>query len=965
MPLVNDIVTRFYLDGDWRDVSDQVRADPGIDYSRGRQGEDDVTPPQKCSFDLDSRDGTWSDRNPLGTYYGHLRRNTPMEVSLRVVKDTATATASNGWGSTDTATGDNAGAWQVEPWAVTGAAANYAKAAGVATHAVDTAGSVRISYLSAFRGRDVDVSFTAKLSVTNVTGGAIAQGIAIGNVLLRGQGAASSYYMLRLVVQTDETLTVDWWTQAGVIFIDTSVPVPGITHVNTNVYRIRAQAEGRTVRAKVWLDGTSEPYEWLHTYTDCQLDPNSVNLRDAQGWVGIRSSMLVGNTNTNITVSYDDFEIRVPVFAGEISEWPQERDVTGGNKVVGITAQGVKRRFAQGKSLAKSALYNFTINANGNNQTDPFVYWPLEGGEMTGLDTLDVMGTTSRLAFNQPNTGSSIGKIKWGGDTSRPGSLRSPTITGGGSLNATLEPPSDSRNWAVQWQQRMSFREGSTATFQTVALPGGGHITVIPNQPAGSSTLSIGLQAPGIVNNAMMTYTFDSEEAVDEWHTFAVSAETLVGFPGDTSFFLYVDGVFADSHTQAGLSTAALVYLGFASLPDSTGNIAIGHITVYTGSEIDMGAWDNLGVNAAALGHPGESATQRVDRLSDEYGFEYDWIADEFPFLDENGKPMGAQRVETLLFLLDACERINGGILYEQKSTLGIHFRELTSMLSRSPWATLDMGTSKHLSPPLKATSDDRGIVNSVTAQRSEGGEFTVTQTEGPLGASPAFDGGIGEYPKTIPFNAELEIDLPDLASWAVANGTIDQERYPGVKVELHRPSILDTSGLLSKLRDLDVGELIRLDGLESNYVYDDPDTLVLGVKGHLDKLTHTLTLNTVPGEVYRALIIGSTAGASSEFSRADSDTTFVDEDLDATETAVTIEVPIGSAFWVDSTNYSAHFPFNVVVGGELMTVTACTVPSGQNQTMTVTRNVNSLPGGKTHSAGAKISLAKPNYYGL
>lgn len=960
MPLVNDIVTRFYLNGDWRDVSDQVRADPGIHYSRGRQGEDDVTPPQTCSFDLDSRDGTWSDRNPLGTYYGHLRRNTPMEVSLRVVKDTATATVSNGWGSTDTATGDNVGAWQVEPWTVTGTASNYAKAGGVATHAVDAAGSVRISYLSAFRGRDVDVSFTAELSVTNVTGGSLTQGIAIGNVLLRGQGAASTYYMLRLVVQTDETLTVDWWSQAGVSLTAGAESVAGITHVDTNTYRIRAQAEGRALRAKVWLDGTSEPYAWTTDTVDETETAATDTMRDAQGWVGIRSSMLTGNTNTNITVSYGNFEIRIPTWAGEISEWPQERDVTGGNKVVSIVAGGIKRRLTQGKSLARSALYQFTTNVGTSSQKDPFVYWPLEGGEQTGLDNVDAMGTTSRLSFNQPNTGSSVGKIKWGADTSRPGSHRSPTITGGGSLNAVLEPATDETAWAVQWQQRMNLREGTTSTFQTVPRPGTGQITVSPNQVAGSSSIAVGLQATGVSNSNMLSYTFASEDEVDNWHTFAVSAEQS---GADTVFFLYVDGAVEDSHTQAGMTLGGLVYVGFASFPDSTGDMAIGHVTIYSG---DLAAWDFSSVDLAARGFPGDTGVRRAWDLSDKYSLQFDWLADnDNIFFNLDGKPMGAQRVTSLSSLFDDCERIDGGILYETRSYVGIQFRTLVSMLARTPYLTLDMGTSKHLSPPLRATSDDLGIVNSATAQRADGGEFTVTETDGPLGASPAVDGGIGEYPKSITFNAELETDLPDLASWAVAKGTVDQERYPSVKVELHRPSILDTSGLLSKLRELDVGELITLDGLESNYVYDDPDTIVLGVKGHLTKLTHTLTLNTTPGEVYRTLVIGSTAGASSEFSRLDSDTTFVDEDLDASETAVTIEVPAGSAFWVDSTNYSAHFPFNVVVGGELMTVTACTVPSGQNQTMTVTRNVNGLPGGKTHSAGAKLSLAKPNYYGL
>lgn len=955
--LVNDIVTRFYLNGDWRDVSTSVRASRGITYVRGRQGEDDTTPPQRCSFDLDNRDGTWSDSNPKGTYYEYLRRNTPMEMALRVVRDTATTTASNGWGSTDTATGNAAGSWQVEPWTVSGTASNYSKAGGKAVHAVDVAGSSRASYLAAFRARDIDVRFSFTLSVTNVTG---TGNINVGNLMLRGQDALTAWYMLRLAVLPDETLTIDWWVgQTGVTMTAGADTVTGITHVNTNVYRVRAQAEGRTLRAKVWLDGTAEPYEWTKTATDETDIAATDTLRDAQGWVGIRSSISTGNTNTNITVSYDDFEILTPVFAGEISEWPQERDVTGGEKIVSVVAQGLKRRLVQGQSLARSALYDFTLSTGVANQLLPYVYWPLEGGEMTGLDTVDIMGTTSRLTFNQPNSGSSIGKIKWGADTSRPGSRRSPTITGGGSLNAVIEPATDDVGWAVQWQQRMNFREGCTATFQTVSLPGGGEITIIPNLAPGSTTLQLGLQYPGFSAN-VLSHTFDTEADVDEWHTFAVTAEQD---GSDVLLFLVVDEEFSSpGYTAAGLTLRGLTYVGFASLPDSTGDIAIGHISIFSGNLSAMPYF----ANEAANGYPGQAPILRAWSLADIYGLPYGWFSEDFLFLDgTDGKPMGAQRVTALNSLFDDCERIDGGLLYEPKATVGLMFRDLTSMLSRTPWLTLDMGSLKHLSPPLLATSDDRGIVNAATAQRADGGEFTVTRTDGPMAAVPAVDGGIGEYPKSLTFNAELETDLPDLASWMVAKGTVNQKRYPGVRVELHRPDVYGTAGLLSKLRDLDVGELITLASLQTNYVYDDPDTLILGLRGQLDKLQHTLTLNTVPGEVYRTLIIGSTAAASSEFSRLDSDTTFVDEDLDATETGVTIEVPVGSAFWVDSTSYAAHFPFDVIVGGEQMTVTACTVPAGQNQTMTVTRNVNGLPGGKTHSAGAKLSLYRPNYYGL
>lgn len=161
-PLANDIVTRLYLNGDWRDISGHVRAEAGVAYQRGRRGEDDTTPPQECSLTLDNGigkgNGDYTENNPLGQWYGHLGRFTPATVALRHVRDTATTSAINSWGSTDA---HSKGAWNVESWTnAGGSASDYNKSAGKATHLVNAGGAIRLSYLANYQARDVGVSLT-------------------------------------------------------------------------------------------------------------------------------------------------------------------------------------------------------------------------------------------------------------------------------------------------------------------------------------------------------------------------------------------------------------------------------------------------------------------------------------------------------------------------------------------------------------------------------------------------------------------------------------------------------------------------------------------------------------------------------------------------------------------------------------------------------------------------------------
>lgn len=67
--------------------------------------------------------------------------------------------------------------------------------------------------------------------------------------------------------------------------------------------------------------------------------------------------------------------------------------------------------------------------------------------------------------------------------------------------------------------------------------------------------------------------------------------------------------------------------------------------------------------------------------------------------------------------------------------------------------------------------------------------------------------------------------------------------------------------------------------------------------------------------------------------------------------------VTTGVAVWVDSAGFADQFPFDIKLGGEVMTVTAIS-GTASPQTFTVTRAVNGVV--KSHTAGTELSLAQP-----
>lgn len=900
--LVNDIVTELYL-GSWVDVSDDVLQDAGIRIDRGRAAsrpDADAVTPQTCNLTLKDPDGAYSVRNPLGTYYGVIGRNTPIRVSLRLAQDTFARTVADGWGTADTG----------EAWSAIGTASDVDVSSGTGTHSVPSTGAFRATYLSAVSQRDVDVYATVQLPFSNVTGGDLEP----INLLLRGI-STSDYYMVRVVITSGEVITVKLTTASGTDYSGT-VTVP-LTYTGQQL-AVRTQIEGQQWRAKVWAVSTGEPYDW----------DVSARVTDAprSGWVGVRSGVASGNTNTKpIVFSYSAFEVRSPRYAGEVSEWPPQRDVTGQDRRVPITAAGMLRRLGQGD--ASQVPLRSVLRRSIPSLDNLVAYWPCEDGRdanslasaIVGGAPMSISGTYSLATYEEfaasapiPTVGSAI----WQG--------RVPGYSGTGAIQ-------------LRWLMAVPaagladgaglIRLHTTGSIGRVDLTygTGGVLRIRAHNTSGTVVLdsSGGFGVDGKLIRVSVELSQDGSDVDWLLSTLEVGAGS---------------GVFI-SGTITGQSVSAAVEVDVSLLSDLQ-NTAFGHITVESAISSLFDLVEQLDAYA------GETATDRLTRLCSEED-----VAFAFTGTPDSSALMGPQRPDGLISLLIECAVVDQGQLGESRGTASLLYRTRASLYDQAPAVTLDVAGGDVV-PPLQPTDDDRMTRNDVTVTRADGSSARAVLESGRMSVLDPADGGVGRYDVDIDANVANDGQAQYLADWLMAVGTVDEQRWPTVPIELARLS--DDATMLAQLVDLDVGDLVEMENLESFRLYDDALLLPVGYSEELNRFTHRLTLNCVPAVPYRVV-----EWDDSTYGRYDSSSTTLGAGVTSSATSLSLATT-GNELW---TTNAAHFPLDISIGGEVIRLSAIS-GSSSPQTATVSfRAVNGVT--KAHSAGAEVHLAEPNRWAL
>ncbi|MEU5596812.1 hypothetical protein [Streptomyces sp. NPDC020298] len=610
---------------------------------------------------------------------------------------------------------------------------------------------------------------------------------------------------------------------------------------------------------------------------------------------------------------------------GEVSQWAANWDTSGNDVWTDVSASGILRRLAQAPTPERSVIYNAV--------TDPLpssvvAYWPME--DTTGATRLaSALTTGSAMTWTGTPTLASYS----GFSASDP----LPDITSA-ALSGSVPKYDDPTATQVRFlayipAAGLSLGKVLVAIDQLDYAAGSSQFWEVFYDTATTSFTIRTCASDGTVLGAEMQHSLDVRGrllyvSVELQESGANITRTLRLTDVNTSrTYTVSDTVFVTQLTRVTkvqfgpASRAVSGAAGTAFLP----GVAVGHVTV----ENQITAIDALG---GRLNPVGESAGRRIQRLCGEQGVAVDWIGD----LDDT-VAMGAQGKSNLLTLVQECALADGGLLYENPAVLGLGYRTRASLYNQDPALTLNYAGAQLAQVPVPV-EDDRYIANKVTVTVG-GNSATYEETDGKLSTAlpPA---GVGVYGQEVTLNLSSTdtATLQDQAAWRVHLGTVDEARFPQIAVNLAHPSI--TPDMRRAILAMRIGDRIQITNPPAWLPPDTIDQLVLGTSETITRFEHKLTFNCQPASPY-------TIGAlDSDTIRLDTDGSQLYADAGAADTTLKVGPSPGqSGLWTTDPD---EMPFNISVGGEVMTVEGITGGVADSFDRTVTSGWGSANTGET-----------------
>jgi hypothetical protein len=912
-----DLTAELYVNGAWTDITTSVftRDGGGVAIERGRRDEGSRADPGKAGFSLKNTNGTFSPRNPTGPYYGQIGRNTAVRFSvagpstyLALPGDTlskahAPDAASLGiTGDIDIRIDVELDNWRRR----CDLAAKYQTSGDQRSWALylHGAGDGVLTFTWATAGTlasTIDVSSTVPVPAPATGRQAVRVTLDVNN----GSGGRTVTFYTAATIAGPWVQLGDPVTAAGVTSIFDSVA--GIElgdAVNLAAEPVKGKLYAFELRSGIGGTVVANPNFTIQT-------PGAVSFADTA-------------SPANTWTIEGDAEItdRLIRFTGEVSAWPPRWDVTGRDVWVSAEAAGIQRRLGQGSPVEGSVMYRgMTFDAE-----QVVAYWPME----------DAVGAKS-LASASPGVGplQIVGTPELASHGGFIASAPLPVLAGA-QLTGAAPSYTATTQTQVRWLMNVPVAgdadNQSVVTFYTTGslrrwechYGVGGTLGLRAFDAGGTQVFDTGDFAFAVNGKQLLVSVELTQDGADVDYTLGTLEV------GQSS------GLFAGG-TAAG-QTVGRVGVIIVSPNGGLADTAIGHLSVQTviTSFFDLADQMNAWI--------GESAGRRIVRLCAEEGIECLARGD----IDDT-EPMGAQQPGALLDLLGEAAETDGGLLYEPREVLGLAYRTRASLYNQAPAAELDYAAG-HLVPPLEPTDDDQNVRNDITVSRVEGSSARAVQEAGVLSvqAPPA---GVGRYDEQVTINPRYDALLPDQAAWRLHLGTVDEARYPVISLNLAKLSAEAEAALVADLVAADVGDLLTIENMPTAWLPPGVlSQLALGFGEFIAQFDWDVSVNCTPAAPYEV-------AAFDVQGRYGPHDTVTAEALDTTETGVDITTPTGPLWSTTATGY------DVLIGGERMTVTAVSAPSGTNQTLTVTRSVNGVV--KSHASGAAVELAEPATYAL
>ncbi|MGW3346803.1 hypothetical protein ACWDA3_26120 [Nonomuraea rubra] len=896
------LLVELYIDGSWTDVTDRSYVRNEVTVSRGRSDEGTSTDPGKCTATLNNRGGRFSPRNPSGPYYGQIGRNTPIRVSVQTGDAYLYL---DGQTSDQMTTPDASGLDIVGDIDVRVDAEPYDwRTAVELCGKYETTGNQRSwSFWVTQFGR-IGCSWSPDGTFASVLNGQSTESVpAIGRLAVRFTLDVNNGSGGNTVTFYTAPTINGPWTQLG----DPSVLV-GTTSIHSGSAPLEvgdvADLADPPITGRIYAvevrNGINGTTVANPTLSAVTIGASSFTDAAGNTWT------LVGNSEVT------DRRVR---FCGEVSAWPPRWDVSEEDVYTPIEAAGVMRRLTQGAKSIGSALYRGRLRSS----VGLVAYWPMEDPDgSTALapalnhPAMTIIGSPELAAFDEFAASSPIPTLN--GAELR-GRLPAYTVTGQTQVRCLLAVPAG----GGENNEVLIALYGSGSIRRWEVLYGNtGALTLRAYNSAGTEVLS----SPGAfaVNGELLMLSIElSQDGADVDYN-VVTLEPGAGSGSSLSGTL-------SSNTVGPLDTVVISPSG------GIADTAIGHVSVQTSITSIFDLADELDA------WTGEAAGERIKRLCDEEGVVFQLVDG----LDDTAA-MGPQLPATLMELLQEAAEADGGILYELRERLGLGYTPRVNLYNQAATAALDYDEG-HISPPLEPVEDDEGVRNDITLTRKGGSSARAVLEEGPLSVQspPA---GIGRYDGQDSISIENDLQLPDQAWWRLHLATVDEERYPRITVDLAaNPSLADD------VMALDSGHRLTIDNPPAWLPPATISQLVAGYSEQFHPYGWSIAYNCVP---YSPYMVATYDDSTARYGPVD---TVLDDGIDSTTTSVDIDTPTGP-LWD-----TAESGYDVLIGGERMTVSAVGSATGTVQTLTVIRSVNGVT--KSHSAGAAVVLADPAIYAL
>ncbi len=284
---------------------------------------------------------------------------------------------------------------------------------------------------------------------------------------------------------------------------------------------------------------------------------------------------------------------------------------------------------------------------------------------------------------------------------------------------------------------------------------------------------------------------------------------------------------------SCGAPNLAAINSGVIKIPAGVA-VAAGHVVLGTSST----ALFHSSFDSGLAGYAGESIETRFARLAAAYGVTINVTSGTAHPVE-----MGAQPDGSLLDVLRAAEKADaGGILRDSIDAVSLTYITRNARFNdQGALLTLDY-SAKQIIPPLEPTDDDQQLRNDVKVNRAFGSSARATLASGAL-STAAYPSGVGPYPFEDTYATYLDSQLPYLAQWLLALGTVDETRWPAVTVDL-----IANPSLVTAAEALRPGYRLKLTNLPAFAGVSSVELQVVGWREHLAMNVRTITFICVPG---------------------------------------------------------------------------------------------------------------------